>query len=189
MSHADARMKHAALAVAVAALSGCASHAAPPQWLPDARTAANSGWGGWIRVTVRVDSVDAIVGGELIAAHDDTVFVMAPRDSLRAIPHVAIRKAELVEYDPKQGTVSAYAFLGVLSTASHGVVLVLSAPAWMITGAVLTHVVVNEATTKSVVTKELRPHARFPQGIPPSLDRTKLLPKPFDRKPVQKRYW
>lgn len=188
MSRADVRMQRAVLAAAVIALSGCATHAAPPQWLPDARTAASTGWGGWIRMTVRADSVDAIVGGELIAAHDDTAFVMAPGDSLRAIPHVMIRKAELVEYDPKQGTVSAYAFLGVLSTASHGVVLVLSAPAWMITGAVLTHVVVNEATTKSVVMKELRPHARFPQGIPPSLDRASLRPKPYSGKPPR-RYW
>ena len=177
-----------ALAAAVVALSGCASHAAPPQWLSDARTTASTGWGGWIRMTVRVDSVDAIVGGELIAAHDDTVFVMAPGDSLRAIPHVSIRKAELVEYDPKPGTVSAYAFLGVLSTVSHGVVLVLSAPAWILTGSVLTHVVVNEATTKSMVTKSLRPHARFPQGIPPSLDRATLLPKPYTGK-ASKRYW
>jgi len=188
MSRADSRMKRAALVAAVAALAGCASHAAPPQWLSDARTTASSGWGGWIRMTVRVDSVDGIVGGELIAAHDDTVFVLAPGDSLRAIPHVTIRKAELVEYDPKQGTISAYAFLGVLSTVSHGFVLVLSAPAWMITGAVLTHVVVNEATTKSTVTKALRPYARFPQGIPAELDRSKLLPKPYTGQPP-KRFW
>ena len=188
MSRADHVLNRIALAAFVAAASGCASHPAPRQWLPDARTAANTGWGGWIRMTVMVDSAKAIVGGELIAAHDDTVFVMAPGDSLRAIAHDRIRKAELVEYDPKEGTVSAYAFLGVLTTASHGVVLVLSAPAWMITGAVLTHVVVNEAMTKSTVTTALRPYARFPQGIPPTLDRSKLLPKPYTGKPPQ-RFW
>ena len=188
MCRAD-HVKKLALAAMFAATGGCASHPAPPKWLPDARQAANSAWGGWIRLQVRTDSARTIVGGELIAAHDDTVFVMAPGDSLRAIPHAAIWKAELVQFDPKQGHVSMLAFLGVLSTASHGVALLLTAPAWMITGASVTHVVVNEAMTKSTAVKALRPHARFPQGIPSTLDRATLLPKPFEVKPVQRRYW
>lgn len=184
MYRAD-RMRRIALVALLAAAHGCASHPAPPRWLADARETANSGWGGWIRLTVTTDSGRKIVGGELIAAHDDSIFVMAPGDSLRAIPHAALWKAELVEFDPRQGDVQMLAFLGVLSTLSHGWYSVLSAPIWMIAGASVTRVAVNEAMTKSTVATALRPHARFPQGIPPTLDRTTLLPKPFTGKPAQ----
>jgi hypothetical protein len=64
--------------------------------------------------------------------------------------------------------------LGVMSTFSHGVFLVLTAPVWAGVGAYATSVYTRAPLVMTLSVEALRPYARFPQGIPPGLDRGTL---------------
>ena len=68
---------------------------------------------------------------------------------------------------------------GTLSTASHGVALLLSAPAWIIGGSVATTKVSHAPliTYPSRPWSDLARYARFPQGLPIGLDPATLQRK------------
>jgi len=168
---------------------GCASTSAPHGWLPDVDEAQQNTNGAWI--VVRVTEGDFAAGGttrrgathiggygELIAVAQDTVFVLA-EDQLLALPRTRIAAASLTAYDSDADLLGLWTALGTLSTLSHGYVLGLSAPVWLIFGTVST-------TSESYAPRERYPsktwgelgkHARFPQGMPPNLNRRALKPK------------
>lgn len=171
-------------------LAACVSNPAPRGWLPPAEIAAREAYGGWIVVDTARDarrggyaagesSASAGVAGELIAVDPDTVFVMS-QTVLVALPKGVVRDATLFAYDAQWGSLAGWAVLGTLSTISNGVVLVLTAPLWII---VSTSAVASRSRAPMVELAEqgdrwekLRLYARFPQGMPPGLDRRSVLP-------------
>jgi len=165
---------------ALAILGACASTTAPPNWLPDASETQTLGFGSWISLAFAPDSQRLPVEGEFIAVEQDTVFVLTIR-GLTGIHQADISAAELTNYQPNAGWLAVWTLLGALSTPSHGYFLVLSAPLWIITGSVSTaaqsHAPQKRFPRRSWV--ELRPYARFPQGLPPGIDRNRLRGKPY----------
>ena len=162
-----------------ALLCACFSTTAPRKWLPTAVESQQDAFGAWIRVELGDRKTTlAVIEGELIAAHADTVFVMA-NSSLRAVPADAIRKVTLTRYDSKYGEMVAWSTLGTLATVSHGVILILSMPTWIIVGTSASASASKAPRVESKKPVELRSYARFPQGIPAELDRGTLQPKPF----------
>lgn len=147
-------------------LTSCASTRAPSGWLPDADQARSSMFGGWVEIKSRQGQV----WGELIAVAEDTVFVADT--TLLAIAATDVLSARLVTYD--ESSLGGYVFLGTLSTLSNGLLLVLTAPMWLIAGSIA-------ATSRSYdpiidypskPLKQFVPFARYPQGLPPNMDRS-----------------
>jgi len=173
-------------------LAACVSNPAPSGWLPPAQEVAREAYGGWILVdTAREarrgwyaagDSGSGTdVEGELIAVDPDTVFVMS-RTGLVAVPKAAVRRATLVAYDAQWGGLAGWAVLGTLSTVSNGGFLILTAPLWIIVSTSATasrsRAPMVELGEKGDRWEKLRLYARFPQGMPPGLDRGALRPAP-----------
>jgi len=168
--------RQTALKVAVLpfALAACFSTSAPRKWLPTAEESQQDAFGAWIRIEQVAEKRP--LEGELIAAHAETLFVFA--DSLVSVRADAVRSVTLTAYDSRYGEIVTWSILGTLATVSHGLVLVLTAPVWIITGTAASASASKAPRVQSRDPVELRKYARFPQGIPAELDRTSILPKP-----------
>ncbi len=165
--------------LAAGLLGGCASNRAPKGWLPEAEQAQIQAFGAWIWVECEIDSSVLEAEGEFIAETEDSVFVLTP-DSLVAVATSRIVRVRLYTYDAKQGRLALWTTAGSLSTPSHGFFLILSLPLWVLTGSIST-----AAQSRLPIEKlppqswhELRKFARFPQGLPEQLDRSRLKGKP-----------
>lgn len=163
---------------------GCAASPAPVGWLATADSAQRDPFGAWIEVT-HVASPDAErprTAGELIAVHEDTVFVLPPEGGLVAIPIDQIRRARLADYDSQWSLLALWTSGGVVSTISHGYVALVSAPVWIVGGSVATGAqshapIVGIGSEDRPAWPRARKYARFPQGVPDGVDRAGLLPK------------
>ena len=164
------------LVLLLVGIAGCAGIAAPRGTVPMVDVAPQGAFGGWASVWEgRGYSPD--FEGELIAVSADSVFVLVG-DSLVARSLNGVRRVRIVGYDPKAGDLMNWTLAGTLSTASHGIVAILSAPAWLLVGSAVT----SSAAHASEINvpgyhrtwDDLKPYARFPQGLPAGLDRTTL---------------
>lgn len=166
----------AGVMVGMCLLSGCATHTAPPGWLAPPLEVSAPGYGGWIEVRARNGPGTTHTDGELLAVDRDSVFVLT-RAGVASVALGSLDRAKLTAYRSGQGSLAAWTILGVLSTASHGIVLILSAPVWMLvgTGAATAESFVPQQTVRGPWLDRLRAFARFPQGIPADLDRTTLI--------------
>ncbi len=167
------------LSCALAALAmGCASTTAPSKWLPRPDQAQALAHGGWISVHYAKGRTKLQAHGELIAIHADSLFVLSA-NSLTAIPTAKIKKATLTAYGANWGPLAAWTVVGTLSTASHGVGLIISAPVWILTGTIAT----SEQSYAPQITfpekswNEFRMYARFPSGLPKGINRRYLRSK------------
>ncbi len=175
------------LALAVT-LGACASTPAPRGWLPDARQSQRDAHGAWVNVEYSdwTQNVHA-VWGELIASHDDSLFV-ATLQGLRGVAWTDVTRGVIVTYDPRADAATGWAMMGVLGSLTNGWFFVFTGPAWMIIGASTTHSLVRDATIK-VPQKEpdmdsIAMYARFPQGLPEGVDRSRLkLAAPPEEEP------
>jgi hypothetical protein len=168
------------LPLCVAVAAGCATSSAPRGFLRPPLEAQRSAYGGWIEVTLVRESharTSDTLSGELIAVGDDSIFVLGAA-GLRALAVPRIARARLMAYDAQYGALASWTLLGVLSTASHGLGLILSAPVWILAGTGATssqsRAPLHEVTQPGNL-PSLRPFARFPQGLPPGLDRRTLF--------------
>ena len=152
-------------------LLGCASTTSPRHWLPTADKAQQEAYGAWITVEYHTGSLERIAEGEFIAVNGESVFVLTS-EKLVVIPQNQIKQGRLVTYDSKYEVLGIWTLLGVLSTPSHGVGLIISAPVWIVLGSVITSGQSYEPieTTPAHSWNELRKFARFPQGMPKGLD-------------------
>lgn len=167
------------LALASAALAnGCASNPAPHGFLSEAGQEVYDARGAWIELDL-VSSVSGLaeVGGELLATDTDSVHVLVPvtRDSQRgrvlSFEWAQVGHWRARAYDPGTGTYSAMMLAGTVSTLSHGLFLVISAPVWLIVGSAITGGESRRADYDEAYSQSnLRPWARFPQGLPADLD-------------------
>ena len=166
--------------------TGCVGTRGPTSHLDKPDEAARHAHGGWTEVE---GSGVRRVTGELIAVSADSLWVLA-EGQLSAGPPEAygllgmswseVRKCTIVAYNSGASTVTGVTALGTLSTASHGFILIFSAPLWILTGSIASHQqrgsVIWEYPGDDLV--RLRAFSRFPQGIPPGLDRSILRPRP-----------
>lgn len=172
------------LLLGTAFLAGaCASNPKTPEgWLPDAEAAARDPWGGWAIVdqtaTRRaVGAMNAVHAGELIAVHADSVFLLPETGRLVGLDRAGLGEAVVVKYRP--ATLYPWFLLGGAATISNGAFLLFTAPMWAIGGGFATRAE-NAASRIEVPPRswaDAAAFARFPQGIPPDLDREALTPK------------
>jgi hypothetical protein len=170
---------HSWLAVVAIAASGCAGIQAPRGSVPMVAVAPQDPFGGWAAVW-EGKGYSPDFQGELIAVGPDSVFVLAG-DSLVARSIRSVRRVRVVGYDPKAADLMTWTFLGTVSTASHGIVAVLSAPLWLLIGSTITsgaaHASEINVPSQHRTWEDLRPYARFPEGLPPGIDRSSLRPR------------
>lgn len=161
-------------------LAGCAGINAPKGAVPMVAVAPQDGFGGWASI-YEGQSYQPAFQGELIAVDSDSVFVLAG-DSLVVRALSAVSRIRLVGYDPKAGDLRDWTFAGTVSTVSHGVVAIISAPVWMLIGGSIT----NAGARSSEINvpgrgrswDSVKPYARFPQGLPADFDRSSIRPRP-----------
>jgi len=179
-----ARLTPVLSAVAGVLTAACVSNPAPHGWLSPAEQAQRDPYGAWIQVTYTtpLDSARAQVAGELIAVDPDTVFVLTPEDALVPVPIERALHGRLGYYDSQSWATGSWAVLGTLSTLSHGIVLIVSAPVWILSGTIAT----ADQSRRPVQTvhgsvhsswRGLGMYARFPLGMPEGLDRGRLRGK------------
>jgi hypothetical protein len=164
-------------------VAGCAINPAPHGFLPSPAEATADVYGGWIELTMVAGKHDSTVGGELIAVRDDSVWVLPDGGHVAVIATGAVKQGRLVRYRSDAGAVAGFTALGVVSTASNGALLIITAPLWIITGVVASS---NEAAAPlrrvpPLAWRDLAAYARFPQGLPPGIDLGEIRPKPDAR--------
>lgn len=173
------------LCATIVQLSACSvSTTAPSNWLSSPYDAARDGFGGWITLYRGQWWETELCNGELIAVSKDSIYVLDSyrNDSLVAFGHGEADYFEMTWYDQPMAGVNAAVVLGSIGfTLSVGLMGVFILPLWLILGPVLSSMHSNLPTIKFYSNEDnpivLKPYARFPQGLPPGLDRSLLKPK------------
>jgi hypothetical protein len=162
----------------IAGAAACVQNPAPIGWLSPAVAAQNDPYGAWIVVTT---SDTSGASGEFLAVDNDSVFVLSLDSTVRAVPRGSVREAKIAFYQSQLGSVILWSALGTLSTASNGILLVFTAPTWIIAGTVAS-ASESRAPIRTVAKTEdwetVRMYARFPMGMPQNLPR-RLPTKPL----------
>lgn len=155
--------------------AGCASVPAPKDWLPTPEASAYEAFGGWLEAEYGPKRERQKVEGELIAVTADSLYVLV-RNDLVSVPKATVRTATVAGYDNHAARLGTWALLGTLSTLSHGAGLIISAPVWVLSGIIATASAARAPLTRypDRAWEALATYARFPQGLPPGLDRSRL---------------
>lgn len=179
----DSRRWAWVIGLAASCLAGCAASTAPTGWLPRPVDAQKLAYGGWLTLQLRGDSPGVRHEGELLAIQSDSVFIIE-NEACWGAPTAQVAKASLVSYDSQHDRLGLWTLGGTLSTASHGVGLILTAPVWVLVGAGATSSQ-SRAPMMQIrgpgTWREARAFARFPQGMAEGLERGALRPKPPSR--------
>ncbi|MEX2182668.1 MAG: hypothetical protein WD771_11550 [Gemmatimonadaceae bacterium] len=156
--------------------AGCATTQGPKRWLATGAETQTTAFGGWAEL--RLVSGDS-VKGELIAVSHDVLWIM--RDSAVAIYIKGdVQGGRVIGWNSAASDVITIAFFGVVSTLTHGALLIISAPIWMFVGGMASNSQAELPVRHLTVTdwSQLGAWARFPQGLPDGLDLATLRPKP-----------
>jgi hypothetical protein len=178
----------------------CKTFHAPPQYLPTAKQAQSDVYGGWIEVKTNKGNIY----GELIAIQEKRVFVADLR-TLHEIDLEDIISARLVTYNSESSKVFLHTAGGIVFTlglagwipaliespggeffevilwmlVSPVVVAIWTTPMWVIigTGAAIyqSNLPIIDYPKKPL--DAFIPFARFPQGIPPDVDKNSIRMK------------
>jgi hypothetical protein len=169
-----------ALLFAAFLAAGCAAVSpAPRPWQVTETRAPLNPYGAWANVSLRRGRV---IAGELLAVQEGNLFV-GSAEGLRRVPIECIGTLRLAVFEADFGLPGAVSILGLLSSLSHGYLLVLSAPVWLITAGVATH----SASSRGYETfggarkiEEARTFARFPASLPPGYLERAPIREAFD---------
>jgi len=169
MWSAEGAQRSAAVVAALLA-AACASNTAPSGFLPSPQDAPASAYGAWIELTLTASSRQRAVEGELLAVSADTAWVLSHAGAV-VLPTTAVARGKLTAWRSGSGAVAGWTALGVVSTISNGLLLIFTAPAWIITGTVAgsSESYAPQGNVPPLRWAELARFARFPQGMPPGL--------------------
>jgi hypothetical protein len=163
------RIGYVVAAVALGLTAACSSLPAPRDWVPDADQAPKDPRGSWANVRHIQNNNRVTTSGELISVSQDSVFIALPKSRLAPFAWKDINRLQVVYFDPHEGLCYGIGAAGAVSTLSHGYILVMSLPAWMIIGATTGAGRVGEAMltypSETEDWRDLRAYARFPQGL------------------------
>lgn len=160
----------------------CASLKSPEGWLPKVSEVESQAYGSWVVVEHISGGQTMTTSGELIAVSPDFVLILN-KSGVSEIPAAAVRQTKLEIFKEKK-IIGLWAFLGTLSTVSHGWGLVLSAPVWLISGigGAIGESLSGIVEIKGPPSEECRKYARFPQGLPAGIDLRSLKVKTAQEK-------
>lgn len=118
--------------------------------------------------TVRVEAEFVTYRGELLSVEEKLLWVLVPDSGEVSVPRHELKQV-VVEVRPSTvGRDASWTLLGAISTVSHGLFALFSAPLWLLTGT--TSTLMNASSTSITLKPEglatLWQYARFPQGRP-----------------------
>ncbi len=169
-------------------LSSCVTTYAPEGQLPRAEDIPVDAYGAWGTLTVKVspalsNSDQNIIMGELIAVDDTSVFIL--NDIL--LDQVLKKNIEksIVELDRKHYEYGVHTCLGTVSTISHGILLVVTAPLWILIGIPISAGETNRDryvadTPDEGYWQSVKNFSRFPQGLPKEINKYLLKPRTIE---------
>jgi len=179
-------------AAAVLLLSGCAGSPGPRQHLLTAEQSVRTSYGGWVEVdrpgADRESSPRLQVEGELLAASADTLHVLTASGAVMVLREPQDRLRLICEWNQTERIV-LHCGLESLACAANGFYAVFTMPlTWIVgVGASRTQARVGVLRIDAGDWGACRECARFPQGLPPGLDPSRLhLPsrwRPSGRSP------
>lgn len=159
-------------------LSSCATTNAPDGWLPKAEDIPTDTYGAWCTLNIKVNSRlnksgENVVAGELIAIDDSSIYLLNDV-LLDRIPQRNILKS-VIELDRKHYEYGIHTSFGTLSTISHGLVSIITAPMWILFG---WPVAIGETyrdrylgnPPDNLYWNTVRKFSRYPQGISSDVD-------------------
>ncbi len=158
-------------------LASCTATIAPSGWRKNLENSERTAFGAWTQVWTP-DSGDAMeLEGELIAVNADSIHVLTA-DGLQSMAVSEVSKLHLQWFDSNYGMPMTWTILGTASTISHGFILLVSAPVWILVGSVSASAQSKSGHERadSGKIRELSRYARFPIGFPRDLDRRLLKP-------------
>lgn len=168
----------AVTAFGVALLCGCSHMPVPGPYATSASRECADVHGAWIEIRYHDPESQGRARGEFLAV-GDSIYVLTA-ESLRVVPTAIVHGAELATFAAHGGDFVSWTLVGILSCASHGFFAALSVPVWLIAGSICT--AGQNSTGFAAFPRrswpELRRFARFPQGLPPGIDRAALSLKP-----------
>jgi hypothetical protein len=162
--------------------SGCATSRAPDDWLPPAEELERQTYGAWLYLEYTENSQFVTAEGEFIAAQDSVVYLLPLAESFKKVTMKDITLAVLDVHEKETGKFAGWTVAGSLSTLTHGLGLMLSLPVWIVTGTISTVAVSHLGSEDQDYPNPLwwagvSRYARFPQGLPASIDLQSLRPK------------
>jgi hypothetical protein len=159
--------------------TGCAALHSPPRWLEKPSNLQTDAHGGWIYVKT---AERRTLEGELIALGPDSLYLAG--DSFHALARIEIESARLEAYDSGAWLMFGWTFVGTMTTGFHGFYLLATAPMWLVGGSIATIWRSYDPIIEYPDSEwnDLRPYARFPQGLPPGIDRGEIVMKPEKRR-------
>lgn len=163
-------------------VSSCASLRSPEGWLPKVNEVQSQAYGCWISLDYGSLEQTAAASGELLAATQDTLFILN-EGGVSEIPVLSVKRMQLEIFKEKR-VAGIWALLGTLSTASHGIGLVVSGPIWIISGIALAAAESSAGLRRfdGPPHEDVRLYARFPQGLPEGIDLLSLRMKTHPEK-------
>jgi hypothetical protein len=173
-----------AAALAASATGACTGNTAPPGFLPAPEMAGRSVRGGWIQLEVRSGPGLLRFHGELLAISPESLWIRVLPDSGYVIGKAAVSSGKITWYDAPTNRVVGNTALGVLSSITNGWLLIVTAPAWVLTGTFSRYGDLRAAERDLPADfdrreVDLSAVARFPQGIPRGMDLSfRRLPRP-----------
>jgi hypothetical protein len=167
-------------------LSGCSTVRIPSNYRYSVRQVKREITGSWIHIKLKLRAntdQETELSGELIAIQSDTIYVITPQ-GFKGVQISKIDEADLHMFMNQPGLYAAVTGLLYLPDLIASVVfdmpgfLILGVP-WIITGSIVTF---SEGSNHSNVLnyptfctlEELRKFSRFPQGMPPDIDKTRI---------------
>ena len=141
---------------------------------PSMRDVQSDAHGAYVVVHVRGRGVHA---GELIAIDEGRVWVLDAENVLIATYLDRVVKLEIHRYKVENGGVAAWGVAGTVSTLSHGFVLIISAPVWIIAASATAASHSRSARLKynGKNSPAIASWARFPQGLPRGVTAAELV--------------
>ncbi|HVO76749.1 MAG TPA: hypothetical protein VMT60_02070 [Candidatus Bathyarchaeia archaeon] len=166
------------LALVCVAFCGCALAPAPVQWIGTPYSESTAPHGAWVQMNLG-SPADSRLRGELIAVSKDSLYVADA--TFHAVARGNVVSGRIVMYSPSLGWMVGSTFLGTLSTGMNGWMLVFTAPMWIVGGSVATCVRSFEPIMEYPACgwSALAPYARFPQGLPVTIDRSRIRMKSY----------
>jgi hypothetical protein len=160
----------------------CASSRAPQGWLSKLDQVQRQAFGAWVSLERRSGETTVTLSGELIAVEGRDVLLLGEKGIVQ-IPVSEVEKTR-VEIFHEARKAALWATLGTLSTISHGIGLIISAPIWISVGI---GYAAGESRTgmmefSGIPLDEIRKFARFPQGLPRGVDLNSLKLKSTQEK-------
>lgn len=161
------------LILATFLLSGCITMNVPDAFDNQAEEAVTHPYGKWVNVYTEED----FYHGELMAVEENRVVLRDRDEDLVHIDSQNVSQLKVRVVNTRAGWGVGYSILGTLSTASHGRLLIISAPFWIISSIIID----TQNTNRGYETWErdddsdedldaMRKYARFPAGLPEKME-------------------